>query len=267
MRNLSLIFFFIFSLSTLQASEVSEWFERESNQFLEIINNNEGTESENYERYKYFVNKNFAVKSIAYGLIGEKIIENSSQSDLSIYLDVFTDYLITTIYKLANSSTSSSITLKDVDVKNDIYIIKSEVSDKKSTANLYWKVINTGESYKIIDVIVENTSYFVTKKSEFNKIYSNVLLELDQLIKLHYNSYKIIHVFLDECIINNQIYFELPKEKHQINNIKFNFKIICFNKMDVLAVVEQVLFQPCNNLLVNVVIFAHEFDPQFFLPS
>ncbi len=68
------------------------------------------------------------------------------------------------------------------------------------------------------------------EKSEFNKIYSNVLLELDQLIKLHYNSYKIIHVFLDECIINNQIYFELPKEKHQINNIKFNFKIICFNK-------------------------------------
>ena len=48
------------------------WFEKESNQFLEIINNNEGTESENYEKYKYFINKNFAVKSIAYGLIGEK---------------------------------------------------------------------------------------------------------------------------------------------------------------------------------------------------
>ena len=60
--------------------------------------------------------------------------------------------------------------LKDVDIKNDIYIIKSEISDKNSSANLYWKVINTGKSYKIIDVIVENTSYFVTKKSEFNKI-------------------------------------------------------------------------------------------------
>ena len=109
MKNLTLIFFIILSFSMLQASEVSEWFERESNQFLEIMNNNEGTESENYQRYKYFVNENFAVKSIAYGLIGENIIGNSSQKDLSIYLEVFTDYLIKTIYKLANSNSSSSI--------------------------------------------------------------------------------------------------------------------------------------------------------------
>ena len=68
------------------------------------------------------------------------------------------------------------------------------------------------------------------EKSEFSKIYLNVLLELDQLIQLHYNSYKIIHVLVDECIINNNIYFDLPKDKDQINDIKFNFKIICFKK-------------------------------------
>ena len=170
MKNLLILLSIIFSFSTIEASEVSEWFEKESNQFLEIINNKEGTENENYEKYKYFVNKNFAVKSIAYGLIGESIINKSSEKELSIYLNVFTDYLIKTIYKLANSSTSSSITLKDVDIKDDIYIIKSEISEETSSANLYWKVIDTGSSYKIIDVIVKNTSYFVTKKSEFNKI-------------------------------------------------------------------------------------------------
>ena len=183
MKNLLVLFIIILSFSTLKASEVSEWFEEESNQFLEIMNNNEGTESENYERYKYFVNKNFAIKSIAYGLIGENIIEQSTQNELSRYLEVFTDYLIKTIYKLANSNSSSSIVLKDVDIKNDIYIIKSEISDKKSSANLYWKVINTGTSYKIIDVIVENTSYFVTKKSEFNKILRKNRGNLDALIQ------------------------------------------------------------------------------------
>ena len=142
MKNLILLLSVFLSFSTLQASDVSEWFERESNQFLEIMNNNEGTESENYERYKYFVSKNFAVKSIAYGLIGDNIIEKSSNNELSLYLEVFTDYLIKTIYKLANSNLSSSIVLKDVDIKDDIYIIKSEISDKKSSANLYWKVIN-----------------------------------------------------------------------------------------------------------------------------
>ena len=182
MKNLLILFSFIFSFSTLEASEVSEWFEKESNQFLEIINNNQGAESTNYEKYKYFINKNFAVKSIAYGLIGENIINKSSKNELSIYLNVFTDYLIKTIYKLANSSNSSSITLKDVDVKDDIYIIKSEISDNKSSANLYWKVIRIGSSFKIIDVIVENTSYFVTKKSEFNKILRKNKGSLEALI-------------------------------------------------------------------------------------
>ncbi len=170
MKKLLIVFSIIFYFSPLQASEVSEWFKEESNEFLEIINNNEGTENENYENYKYFINKNFAIKSIAYGLIGEKLVNKSSKNELSAYLVAFTDYLIKTIYNLANSSTSSSIVLKDVDIKDDIFIIKSEISDKRSTANLYWKVIDTGSSFKIIDVIVENTSYFVTKKSEFNKI-------------------------------------------------------------------------------------------------
>ena len=182
MKKILVLISFIFLFSTLEASEVSEWFENESKQFLEIINNNEGTDSENYEKYKYFINKNFAVKSIAYGLVGEKIIKKSSEKELSIYLEVFTDYLIMTIYKLANSNTSSSIILKDVDIKDNIYIIKSEILDKKSSANLYWKVIDTGPSYKIIDVIVENTSYFVTKKSEFNKILRKNKGSLEALI-------------------------------------------------------------------------------------
>ncbi len=182
MKNLILIFSILLSFSTIEASEVSDWFEKESNLFLEIMNNNEGTESENYERYKNFINKNFAVKSIAYGLIGESIIDRSSKNELSLYLRVFTDYLIKTIYKLANTGTSSSITLKDVDIKDNIYIIKSEISDKKTSANLYWKVINIGSTFKIIDVIVENTSYFVTKKSEFNKILRKNRGSLEALI-------------------------------------------------------------------------------------
>ncbi len=170
MRIFILIFFIIFSYSSLNASDVSEWFDKESNLFLEIMNNNEGTDNENYEKYKYFVSKNFAIKSIAYGLIGENIINKSSNYELSLYLDVFNDYLIKTIYTLANTNSSSSISLKDIDIKDNIFIIKSDISDNTSSINLYWKVIDIGTSFKIIDVIVENTSYFVTKKSEFNKI-------------------------------------------------------------------------------------------------
>ena len=158
------------------------WLERYVD-IVEVGGSTPSSPTTNYEKYKYFVNKNFATKSIAYGLIGENIINNSSENELSVYLNAFTDYLIKTIYKLANSNSSSSIVLKDVDIKDDIYIIKSEISDEKSSANLYWKVIDTGSSYKIIDVIVENTSYFVTKKSEFNKILRKNRGSLEALVK------------------------------------------------------------------------------------
>ena len=38
MKNLLIILAIIFSFSNVEASEVSEWFEKDSNQFLEIIN-------------------------------------------------------------------------------------------------------------------------------------------------------------------------------------------------------------------------------------
>ena len=97
------------------------------------------------------------------------------------------------------------------------------------------------------------------KKSELSKIYANALLELDQLIQLHYNSYKIIHVLLDECIIDEKIYVDLPKDKDQINNIKFNFKIICFNKKNLDYLLN--LFKK-NNLNVKCV-FCTSYSNKF----
>ena len=42
MKIFLIVFSIIISFSTLQASEVSEWFETESNQFLEIIDDFQG---------------------------------------------------------------------------------------------------------------------------------------------------------------------------------------------------------------------------------
>jgi ABC-type transporter MlaC component len=55
-------------------------------------------------------------------------------------------------------------------LKDNIYQINSKIIDGRDSINLYWKVASINSSFKILDVIVENTSYFVTKKSEFAKI-------------------------------------------------------------------------------------------------
>ena len=180
-----IIFFLILfaNYSFAQDDEITNWFNKESEQFLEIMNNSNVEDDKNYEKYKKFVETNFAIRSIAFGLLNEKILEKNTEEVLTLYENTFKAYLTKTIYNLANTSTSGEIELKDIDVKDGIFIINSEISDRSSSISLYWKVVNIKGNYKILDVIVENTSYFVTKKSEFTKFLRKNRGSLESLIK------------------------------------------------------------------------------------
>jgi len=182
-KKLIILLFFSIQLLYAQDDEITEWFNKESKQFLEIMNNSDVEKHQNYEKYKNFVETNFAIKSISLGLLNEKIIENNDDEILLRYQNTFKAYLTKTIYNLANSSTSGEIKLKDIDLKDGIYIINSDISEKSSSVSLYWKVVKINDSYKILDVIVENTSYFVTKKSEFTKFLRKNRGDLNSLIK------------------------------------------------------------------------------------
>ena len=183
MFRLSILLFFFINFSYAEDIEITKWFNQESKEFLEIMNNANVEKHQNYEKYKIFVETNFALKSIAFGLLNDKIIKKNDKETLLRYEDTFKAYLTKTIYNLANTTTSGEITLKDIDVKDGVYIINSDISDRASSVSLYWKVVKIKDTYKILDIIVENTSYFVTKKSEFTKILRKNRGSLDFLIK------------------------------------------------------------------------------------
>ena len=126
MKKIFLILPLLFhSLILAEDLEITNWFNQESKQFLEIMNNS-GINNNDLNKYEKFVEQNFALKSIAYGLINEKVIEKSDKDTLSNYQETFKRYLIKTIYNLANTSTSGEITLKDIDLKDNVYIINSD---------------------------------------------------------------------------------------------------------------------------------------------
>lgn len=184
MKKFFLIFvLFFYKPSLTEDLEITKWFNQESQQFLEIMNDTNVDRSD-FNKYEKFVDQNFALKSIAYGLINEKVIKKNDQETLLKYQKAFKKYLIKTIDNLANTSVSGNITLKDIDLKDKVYIINSDITDGKSSISLYWKVVKINDNYKIIDVIVENTSYFVTKKSEFTKILRKNRGDLKKLIKI-----------------------------------------------------------------------------------
>tara|TARA_A100000164_G_C21731365_1_gene687732 strand:- start:55 stop:636 length:582 start_codon:yes stop_codon:yes gene_type:complete len=181
-KKIFLLAFIFLNQAFAEDLEITNWFNQESKQFLEIMNNADVENHYNYEKYQKFVENNFAVKSIAFGLLNENIMNETDEITLNKYVNTFKSHLTKTIYNLANSNTSGDIELKDIDIKDGIYIINSDIFDKNSSISLYWKVVKVNDSYKILDVIVENTSYFVTKKSEFTKILRKSRGNLDSLI-------------------------------------------------------------------------------------
>ncbi len=182
-KILILLSFLFIKFSYAEDIEITNWFNKESKEFLEIMNNSDVEKHKNYEKYQKFVETNFALKSIAYGLLNEKIITKNDKKTLLRYENTFKVYLTKTIYNLANSSTTGEIKIKDIDLKDGIYVINSDISDGSSSVSLYWKVAKIKDSYKILDIVVENTSYFVTKKSEFTKILRKNKGSLETLIE------------------------------------------------------------------------------------
>ncbi len=70
----------------------------------------------------------------------------------------------------------------------------------------------------------------VDGKSNIHKVYNSLILELNQIVETNYNKYLIIHIILDQCIIDNKLFYEIPKDIKKIDNIKIDFKILCFPK-------------------------------------
>ena len=70
----------------------------------------------------------------------------------------------------------------------------------------------------------------VDGKSNIHKVYNSLILELNQIVETNYNKYFIIHTILDQCTIDNKLFYEIPKDIKEIDNIKIDFKILCFPK-------------------------------------
>ena len=91
-------------------------------------------------------------------------------------------------------------------------------------------IILTLDSPQLFTIDLSLKKNFDSRKSII-KIYNSLILEVNQIIEIYYKDLEIVHIILCQCIIDDKIYFELPKEKKEFKNIKIDFKLICFPKL------------------------------------
>ena len=127
-------------------------------------------------------------------------------------------YSISKIIKLEENDLSHYKEVKNI-IKKAEKNISSHIED----------IILTLDTSELISIDI-SLKKNLDRKTEINKIYESLVLEVSQIINTFYNKVEILHIVLCRCIIDNNTYFELPTDKKYINNIKVDFKLICFPK-------------------------------------
>lgn len=69
------------------------------------------------------------------------------------------------------------------------------------------------------------------KKTNLDIANNKILKELFHLMNSNYSKYSIIHSIVNKYIIDDEEYFELPKEKNKISNLKVDLKFILYPKL------------------------------------
>ena len=95
-------------------------------------------------------------------------------------------------------------------------IIKS--AEKKISSHIQ-DIILTLDSKDLftIDISLKKN---LDENLNLRKLYDTLVLELNRLIDSYYNQYQILHVLLDNCIIDNKNYDDLPKDIKKLKILK-----------------------------------------------
>ncbi len=100
------------------------------------------------------------------------------------FIDLYTDYVIYSyIPKFRLYSGEKMTVLKTIDEGDGIYTVKTSLAtDKSSTGSVLvdYKVLKSGSSYKIVDIIGEGISLISTQRADFGGALANT--DLDSFI-------------------------------------------------------------------------------------
>ncbi len=126
--------------------------------------------SERARRFRILMNKNFAMKGIAKFVLGRHW-RKASEEQKEEYLQLFEDLMVATYADRFERYSREKLLIKRAEArgKKDAIVHTTMVKANNATKPLKvaWRVRGKGETFTIIDVMVEGISMIMTQKSEF----------------------------------------------------------------------------------------------------
>ncbi len=137
---------------------------------ISMLTDKDISRSERSVRFRSLMKKNFAMKGIAKFVLGRHW-RKANEEQKEEYLGLFEDLMVATYADRFEKYSGEKLLIKRSEVrgKKDAIVHTTMVKAGNATKPLKvaWRVRGKGETFTIIDVMVEGISMIMTQKSEF----------------------------------------------------------------------------------------------------
>jgi phospholipid transport system substrate-binding protein len=135
--------------------------------------------------FRILMNKYFSIKGIAKFVVGRHL-RNASNIEKIQYLKLFEDLMVATYSERFAKYSGEMLLVKSAEMrgKKDFIVRTSMVKagSRAKPIKVDWRVRNKGESFTIVDVMVEGISMIMTQRSEFSSFLKSNNGEFNKLL-------------------------------------------------------------------------------------
>ncbi|MFC4273218.1 phospholipid-binding protein MlaC [Sneathiella chungangensis] len=141
------------------------------------------SEKQKQEHFEKFLDNSFDMPRIGRFVLGQYWRDASSEQQTE-FLKVFRDFMVASYSEKIGSYSGENLEIKDATSLNDKESLVHSVITRPNgpPIKLDWRVRDTGNGEKIVDVIIEGISMAQTHRSEFASVISQPGMGVDGLI-------------------------------------------------------------------------------------
>jgi phospholipid transport system substrate-binding protein len=161
------------ALSDDKANQASEFIEDLSQQAVEALTEPNISRGERETRFRKLLGQHFAVTTIGQWVLG-RYWKTATLEERKEFLRLFEDLLVVTYVNRFERYSGETLSVEKtlVDDKSGDAVVFSHLNrpDGAPVVSVGWRLRSKGESFKVVDVMVEGVSMGQTQRSEFASV-------------------------------------------------------------------------------------------------
>ncbi len=191
MKNFLVIFittFFLMEIHNTHASvnnlEAENFVKEITNEGLTEIINSNVSQKEKDERFAKLFNQALDLKYIGQFVLG-RYWRTASPKQKEEFINIYRQLNVQTWSKRFDEFKGKEFIFEGTSPSNSanqIFVNSKVPMDEGKPATVIWRVKQTGDKYKIVDIIIENVSLAITARSEYTSFIKNSPTGIDGLI-------------------------------------------------------------------------------------